>query len=56
MLPITPDTTKRNAVWLHASCMQELQHTSVTLAAMDASNDRLAEGREELRGQRGLFR
>ena len=34
---------------------QELEHTSATLAAMDASNDRLAEGREELRGQRGLF-
>ncbi len=34
---------------------QELEHTSATLAAMDASNDRLAEGREELRSHRGLF-
>lgn len=35
---------------------QELEHTSATLAAMDASNERLAEGREELRGHRSLFR
>lgn len=34
---------------------QELEHTSATLAAMDASNERLAEGREELRGHRSLF-
>jgi hypothetical protein len=32
--------------------MQELEHTSATLAAMDNSNERLAETRDELESQR----
>lgn len=35
---------------------QELEHTSATLAAMDTSNERLSQTRDELHTQRGLFR
>lgn len=39
-------------VQFSASHMQELEHTSTTLAAMDTANERLAQTRDELQTQR----
>ncbi len=53
-VPATPELRLTAVVVvppMWAPCMQELEHTATTLAAMDASNVRLRQAKDEYRGQ-----